>query len=164
MEIDYGSAYTVTNPSRTYSNTPGYGEAQWTPTGQSYPEVWLIGGGGTQVSNDPIGKIASVGPGARLQLMIGLGSLISYSHATVCVEGRSVSTSASVLFDAYNPKNNCGAGGQMSHSWAIHATGVDMGQCLIAGDAFQAVRLEPWGGSSHLGVRRVRITLHDATF
>ncbi len=164
MQIDYGNAYTITSPTRTYSNTPGFGEAQWNPNGQSFPEVWFIGGGSTQVSNDPIGKIAHIGPGAKLQMMIGLGSLISYSHATVCVEGRSVSTSASVLFDAYNPKNNCGMGGQMSHSWAIHATGIDIGNCLLEGDAFQAVRLEPWGGSSHLGVRRVRVTLHNAVY
>ena len=163
FEIDYTGAYSATNPDWTFSATPGFGEPQWAPSGNNWPEVWDVYNN-ISVTTDPIGKLAVVGPSGVLQVMLGLSSLQSYSHATVCVEGRSVSASASVIFDAYNPLNNCGASATMAHDWTVHAVGLDLGTCMIAGNGFQALRLEPSGGSSALGVMRVRLTLHDATY
>ncbi|MEZ4443074.1 MAG: hypothetical protein R3B72_28520 [Polyangiaceae bacterium] len=163
FEIDYTGAFSATNPAWTYSNTPGFGGADWAPSGSSWPEVWDIYQN-ISVSNDPIGKVALIGPSGVMQIMLGLGSLVSYSHATVCVEGRSVSTSASVLYDVYNPLNNCGASSTMAHDWSIHAVSTNIGTCLIAGNDFQAIRIDPYGGSSSLGVMRVSVVLHNAVY
>lgn len=163
FEIDYGSAYTVTNPSWKFSATAGFGEPQWAPSGSSWPEVWHVSGG-SSTSSDPIGTVASVGPSSYLQIMLGLTGLSSYSHATVCVEGRSISTSSSVTFDVFNPLNGCGVTAQMSHSWEVHKVAIDLGDCMIEGEDFQALRIDPVGGSSRIGIRRVRLTLHDAVY
>lgn len=164
VEIEYTQAGgSPQSPSWTFSNTPGWGAAQWAMTGDSWPEVWDVWQNIT-VSNDPIGVLAVVGPGAQLQLMIGLEELIDYDSATVCIEGRSVSTVASVLFDVYNPLTNCGASASMAHDWVTHAEGIDLGTCLQPGGGVQAVRIEPTGGSSTIGVERMRVTLHGAVF
>jgi len=164
FEIDYTSAYTSTNPSWSFSPTPGWGEPQWAASGSSWPEVWDLYNN-IQVKQDPIGKLAEVDGGGILQIMIGLGALQSYSHATVCVEGRSVSATSSVYFDVYNPVNGLGASASMAHDWTIHAVGLDLGSTvMIAGDNFQALRVDPWGGSSSLGVMRLRLTLHNPVY
>lgn len=163
FEIDYSSAFTATNPAWTYSMTPGWGEPQWAPAGSSWPEVWDLYQN-INVSNDPIGKVAVVGPSGVLQIMLGLGGMSSYVSADVCVEGRSVATSSQVIFDVYNPLNNCGYSASMAHDWTVHATSVNLGQCLIPNEDFQAIRLDPTGGSSTLGVMRVTVVLHGAVY
>ncbi|MCC6523651.1 MAG: hypothetical protein IT373_13430 [Polyangiaceae bacterium] len=163
FEIDYSSAFTATNPDWLFSPTPGFGEPAWAPSGSSWPEVWDVYNN-IAVTNDPIGKLAALGPSSTLQVMLGLTTLQSYSHATVCVEGRSISSSSSVTFDVYNPLNGCGASASMSHDWTVHAVGVDIGDCMLEGVDFQALRIEPSGGSSALGIVRLRLTLHDAVY
>jgi hypothetical protein len=96
--------------------------------------------------------------------MLGLATLTSYEYATVCVEGRSVSTSSSVIFDVYNPLNGCGTSAAMSHDWTVHAVGVELGSCMLAAEGFQALRIEPTGGSGTLGLVRLRLTLHGAQY
>jgi hypothetical protein len=163
FEIDYTGAYTATNPDWTFSATPGFGEPDWAPSGESWPDVWDVYNN-IAISSDPIGDVALIGPSGTLQVMLGLTSLQSYSYATVCVEGRSVSTNSSVVFDVYNPLNGCGNSATMSHDWTVHAVGVDLGNCMIEGNDFQALRVEASGGSSSLGVVRLRLTLHDAIY
>ena len=164
VEIEYSqSGVPATSPEWTYSNTPGWGEAQWAMEGDSWPEVWDVYDNIT-VGSDPVGVVAKLGSSSQLQLMIGLEELISYDYASVCVEGRSISTTASVIFDAYNPLNNCGGQATMAHDWQIHAEGVDLGSCMVVGGGVQAVRIDPSGGSSSLGIKRMRVTLHGAVY
>jgi hypothetical protein len=165
VEIEYNQAgASAQSPSWTFSNTPGWGSAQWAMQGDTWPETWDVWQN-INVAGDPIGVLALVGPGAELQLMIGLEELVDYDHATVCVEGRSASATASVLFAVYNPLNDCGVTNiSMAHDWVMHAEGIDLGSCLVPGGGVQAVRLEPTGGSSALGVKRMRVTLHGAVY
>ncbi|MBI4954360.1 MAG: hypothetical protein HY908_20215, partial [Myxococcales bacterium] len=90
--------------------------------------------------------------------------LVAYDSVTVRLEGRSRATSSPVWFDVYNPLNGCGASASMSHDWTVHAVGVDIGNCMLEGVDFQALRIEPSGGSSALGIVRLRLTLHDAVY
>ncbi|MCR9164667.1 MAG: hypothetical protein ACE37F_13490 [Nannocystaceae bacterium] len=164
IEIEYDQAGgSATSPSWSFSNTPGWGEAQWAASNASWPEVWDLYQN-INVSSDPIGVLAVVGSSARLQLMLGFEELIDYDSATVCVEGRSVSTSASVQFEAYNPLTGVGNGGTMAHDWSMHATGLDLGHCFEVGGGVQAVRLDATGGSASLGVKRMRLILHGAVY
>lgn len=164
IEIEYDQAGgTATSPSWSYSDTPGWGEAEWAASNASWPEVWDLYQN-INVSTDPIGVLAVVGSSAQLQLMLGFEELIDYDYATVCVEGRSVSTSASVQFDAYNPLTGVGNSGTMAHDWSMHATGLDLGQCFEVGGGVQAVRLDATGGSASLGVKRMRLVLHGAVY
>lgn len=164
IEIEYNQAGgTATSPSWSYSDTPGWGEAEWAASNASWPEVWDIFQN-INVSNDPIGVVAVVGSSGRLQLMLGFEELVGYDYATVCVEGRSVSTSSSVQFDAYNPLTGIGNSATMAHDWSMHATGLDLGYAFEPGGGVQAVRLDTTGGSSSLGVKRMRLILHGAVY
>lgn len=163
FEIDYANAYSATNPSWTYSPTPGWSEAQWAPDGEDWPEVWDLYNN-IEVADDPYGTVADIGSSAQLQIMIGLGGLTSYTHATVCIEGRSISTSSSVTVEISNPAYGCGVELTQGNSWWENPAGADLGACLVAGDNFQAIRIDPIGGSSHLGLQRLRFTLHGATY
>jgi hypothetical protein len=163
FQIDYDGAYTSTNPDWTFSPTPGWGEAQWAYQGDSWPEVWDLYNN-INIVADHIGDAAAIGPSGVLQIMIGLGDLISYDHATVCVEGRSYSTSSSVIFDVYNPWNGCGASATMGNDWTVHAVSLDLGSCYIAGNNTQAVRVDPSGGSSALNLTRLTFVLHGAVY
>lgn len=164
IQIEYTQAGgTATSPSWSNSDTPGWGEAEWAASNANWPEVWDLYQN-INVSTDPIGVLAVVGSSAQLQLMLGFEELIDYDYATVCVEGRSVSTSASVTFDAYNPLTGIGNTGTMAHDWNMHATGLDLGQCFEPGGGVQAVRLDATSGSATLGVRRMRLVLHGAVY
>ncbi len=164
IEIEYNQAGgTATSPSWSYSDTPGWGESQWAASNASWAEVWDVYGN-INVSSDPIGVLAVVGGSGRLQLMLGFEELLGYDYATVCVEGRSVSTSASVQFDAYNPLTGIGNSATMAHDWSMHATGLDLGAAFEPGGGVQAVRLETTGGSGSLGVKRMRLILHGAVY
>lgn len=164
FEIDYSSASTATNPAWTFSNTPGWTGQDWAPNGSTWPEVWDVYNN-ISVGWDPVGSVLAEVDGGTLQIMLGLAGLTSYSYASVCVEGRSVSATSSVTFDVYNPLNGCGNTASMSHDWlSFHPTGIDLGTCLIPNDDFQAVRIEPSGGSGNLGVIRVSVILHDAVY
>src|SRR5438270_181462 len=82
---------------------------------------------------------------ARLRL--GLTSLVSYTSATVHLEGRSRATSSPVDFNVLNPLNNCGNSASMSQDWALHPTDVDLQTCMVVGEGVQAVRIDPQNGS-----------------
>ncbi len=165
IEVDFSDAYSETSPDWAFSATPGFGAADWAYGGESYPEVWDPYNG-INMNDDPIGTLAEVPEGAPIQLMIGLSGISSYSSATVCVEGRSVSTNAGVTFAAYNPGNgDCGVETSMSHDWTVHAVSLDLGNsCFVPGSAYQALRIEPTGGSGLIGITRFRLTLHDAVY
>ncbi len=160
VEMEYWQLGSVSSPSWTFSDTPGWGEAQWAYQGESWPEVWEFGG--NSMTNDPIGIVASIS--GTWQMMTGLEDLIDYDYASVCVEGRSISVGSSAIFDVYNPFNGCGVEAQISNSWQVHAVGVDLGDCMIPGNDTQAVRIEPTGGSGVIGLKRVRVTLHGAVY
>lgn len=164
IEIEYNQAGgTATSPSWSYSDTPGWGEPEWAASNASWPEVWDLYQN-INVSSDPIGVVAVVGGSGQLQLMLGFEELTDYDYATVCVEGRSVSTSSSVQFDAYNPLTGIGNSATMAHDWNMHATGLDLGYAFEPGGGVQAVRLDTTGGSGSLGVKRMRLVLHGAVY
>jgi hypothetical protein len=52
----------------------------------------------------------------------------------------------------------------MANDWSVHATGVDMDECFLSGDDFQAVQVQPTGGSGALSLKRLRVTLHNAAY
>jgi hypothetical protein len=165
IEFEYTQAgVSPQSPSWDYSETPGWGAAEWAASNANWPEVWDVFDNIT-VSDDPIGVLAVVGPSAELQLMIGLEELDGYDYATACIEGRSVSATASVVYSVYNPLNGCGVdGAMMAHDWSVHAAGFDLEQCFPAGSGVQALRIEPTGGSNAIGIQRVRLVLHDADY
>ncbi len=164
IEIEYWQAgVPATSPQWTYSDTPGWGESQWAASNASWPEVWDLYQN-INVTSDPIGVVAVVGSSAQLQLMLGFEELLGYDDATLCIEGRSVSTSASVQFDAYNPLTGLGAMATMAHDWSVHAVGIELGQAFTVGGGVQAVRLDATGGSALLGVKRMRLVLHGAVY
>ena len=163
FQIDYSNANTVSKPTYTYSPTPGWGEAQWAPAGKDWPyAVDLFNN--ASVINDQIGKVALLsGTGEAVRVYFGLVGL-SYSYATVCVEGRSYSVGSSVTFRVQEAKTKCENFGMMANDWSVHATGVDMDECFLAGDDFQAVQVQPSGGSGALSLKRLRVTLHNASY
>jgi cysteine-rich repeat protein len=163
FQIDYSNAFSVSNPSYTYSPTPGWGEAQWAPTGKDWPyAVDLFNN--ASVVNDQIGKVALLnGTNKAVRVYFGLAGL-NYTYATVCVEGRSYSVGSSVTFLVQEAKSKCGDYGMMANDWSVHATGVDMADCFIPGDEFQAVQVQPSGGSGALSLKRLRVTLHGASY
>ena len=158
----------ATSPSRSYSATPGFGEDEWVYSGQFYPEVWTLGT--IPVVSDPAGILADVGSGDTLQLMLGFEELIDYDHATVCIEGRSVHTSSPVTVTLSNPTTSCSVSGQLTQAWTegdpahIPRLGLDIGKCFTPGVDTQALRVQGSGGSSRVGVHRLRITLHGASW
>jgi cysteine-rich repeat protein len=164
LNIDYKNAGSVYSPAWSYSKTPGFGEAQWAPQGKSWPEINAKGP--PKMSNDPIGTVADIGSGQWLRIMFGLPTLQSYESATVCITGRSISVGSSVTVDLRNPALGlCGGQVMLSNSWQVHASGLTMpGMCLAPGNSFQALQIEPTGGSSKLGLRSARITLHKPVF
>ncbi|MBZ5715024.1 DUF4215 domain-containing protein [Nannocystis pusilla] len=162
LEIDYTGAFTSTNPDWTYSPTPGWGEAEWAPQGESWPEVWDIWQN-VQVTQDQIGKVAIVDGNGALQIMFGIGGL-TYDYATVCVQGRSYSVGSSVTFTVQNQLNDCGGVGMMANDWSIHSTGVDLGTCIVDNNEFQGLRIFASGGSGALSLTRLRFTLHGAVY
>ena len=163
FQIDYSNASSVSNPSYSYSPTPGWGEAQWAPAGKDWPyAVDLFNN--ASVKNDQIGKVALLdGTNKAVRVYFGLVGL-SYSYATVCVEGRSYSVGSSVQFKVQEAKTKCENFGSMANDWSVHATGVDMDECFLSGDDFQAVQVQPTGGSGALSLKRLRVTLHNAAY
>ena len=163
FQIDYSNANTVSNPSYTYSPTPGWGEAEWAPTGKAWPyAVDLFNN--ASVANDQIGKVALLnGTNKAVRVYFGLAGL-DYDYATVCVEGRSYSVGSSVTFFVMEAKSKNGDYGMMANDWTVHATGVDMQHFFISNDEFQAVQVQPSGGSGALSLKRLRVTLHGASY
>ncbi|WAS98459.1 DUF4215 domain-containing protein [Nannocystis punicea] len=162
LEIDYGNAFTATNPKWTYSPTPGWGEVDWAPQGESWPEVWDVYQN-VEVEADQIGTVAIVDGNGALQIMFGIGGL-TYDYATVCVQGRSYSVGSSVTFTVQNQLNKCGSTGMMANDWSIHSTGVDLGTCIVDNNEFQGLRIFASGGSGALSLKRLRFTLHGAVY
>ena len=163
FQIDYSNANTVSNPSYTYSPTPGWGEAEWAPTGKAWPyAVDLFNN--ASVANDQIGKVALLnGTNKAVRVYFGLAGL-DYDYATVCVEGRSYSVGSSVTFFVMEAKSKNGDYGMMANDWTVHATGVDMQHFFLSNDEFQAVQVQPSGGSGALSLKRLRVTLHGASY
>jgi len=163
FQIDYSNAFSVSNPTYTYSPTPGWGEAQWAPQGKNWPyAVDLFNN--ASVVNDQIGKVALLdGTNKAVRVYFGLVGL-NYTYATVCVEGRSYSVGSSVQFFVMEAKTKCGDYGMMANDWSVHATGVDLQDCFLPGDSFQAVQVQPSGGSGSLSLKRLRVTLHGASY
>ncbi|MCY1006610.1 hypothetical protein OV079_13825 [Nannocystis pusilla] len=149
-------------PDWTYSPTPGWGEADWAPQGESWPEVWDIYQN-VEVEDDQIGRVAIVDGNGALQIMFGIGGL-TYEYATVCVQGRSYSVGSSVTFTVQNQLNKCGATGSMANDWSIHSTGVDLETCIVDNNEFQGLRIFASGGSGALSLKRLRFTLHGAVY
>ncbi|MEZ4383132.1 MAG: DUF4215 domain-containing protein [Nannocystaceae bacterium] len=165
VDINYKNSGSCWSPSWKFSNTPGFGEAQWAPTNENYPVI-NAAGGPVMNYNDPYGTVCDVGSSKWIRIMFGLASLISYESATVCVEGRSISVGSPVTVDLVNPDNGyCGAQIMLSNSWWADPAGAELPlNCIKPGDAFQALQIDPSAGSNHLGLRSVRLTLHKPVF
>jgi hypothetical protein len=161
VQIDYSHASSPQSPDWSFSNTPGWGPAQWAMTGATYPEAWDRFNN-MQVVADPIGQSLEIGSGSQLQLLIGLVSLMNYQSAIVHLEGRSRSTDAPVSFDITNPLNQCGNSGMMSQDWTVHLVDVDLAQCMLVGQGVQAVRVDPQDGT--IALVRLRLTLYGASW
>ena len=163
FEIDYENAFTVSSPGYKYSPTPGWGEAQWAPAGKSWPyAVDLFNN--AKVIEDQIGTVALLdGTNKAVRVYFGLVGL-NYTHATVCVEGRSYSVGSSVTFFVQEASTKVGEYGMLSNSWEVHKSGIDMQHFFIAGKNFQAVQIQPSSGSGSLSLKRLRVTLHGATY
>lgn len=162
IEIDYSNANTSRSPTFRYSNTPGWGAAQWAAVNANWPEAWDRFNN-MSVVNDPIGRSLEIGGGSELQLMLGFEELISYSRASVRVEGRSRATSSRVDFDVYNPWNSCGiSGATFGQQWQVQVVDVDLSQCFVIGQGVQAVRVDPTNGT--VALVRLRLTLYDAVY
>ncbi len=162
IEIDYSNANTSRSPTFRYSNTPGWGAAQWAAVNANGPEAWDRFNN-MSVVNDPIGRSLEIGGSSELQLMLGFEELIAYSSATVRIEGRSRATSSQVTFDVYNPWNGCGAGGAtLGQQWQVQVVELDLADCYEIGQGVQAVRVDPTNGT--IALVRLRLTLHDAVY
>ena len=164
IQISYKGkeGYPSTSPTWTYSNTPGYGEPEWTHPNYNWPVINALGD--IPVEEAKIGGAAVIGPSDRLRLMLGFLSLQSYDYATVCVTGRSVSVGSGVYADIWNPPMGCGDEVFLSHSWEVHTDGVSIGTCFVPGGSLQAVEVDPTGGSSTLALQTLRLTLHGAVY
>jgi hypothetical protein len=162
VEIDYSSSYNAAAPTWTFSDTPGWGAIDWAWTGTSYPEARDTYNN-IMVEEDPIGRCAILGSSASLDLVIGLKKLSTYSSAGVRIEGRSASSSASVIIDVYNPLNSIGTSVSLGNEWTVHVLDLDLGEAVAIGED-QAMRVEPKGGSGSLALVRMRLTIHDATW
>ena len=161
FEIDYSSANSPRSPSWRFSNTPGWGSAQWAAVNASSPEAWDRFNN-MQVVSDPIGRSLEIGGGSELQVMIGLEELSGYDSATVHIEGRSRATSSSVDFDVYNPWNGCGGAARFGQQWQVQSADVDLMSCYEVGQGVQAVRVAPTNGT--VALVRLRLTLHNARY
>ena len=116
------------------------------------------------VITDQIGKVALLDGGNKaVQVMFGIAGL-TYTSATVCVQGRSYSVGSSVIFTAQNQLNKCGNTGSLPNSWQVHKSGVDIGTCVVNNNEFQGLRVFPSGGSSALSLKKLRLTLHGAVY
>jgi hypothetical protein len=161
LELDYSFATSPTSPDWTFSNTPGWGAAQWATQGNTSPQAWDRFNN-MMVSSDPIGTVLEIGPSSELQVMIGLIPLMSYTSATVYMEGRSVSTDSPVNFQVENPLNSCGNLASMSQDWTLHPTNVDLQMCMVVGGGVQAIRITPQDGT--VGLVRLQLTIHGAVY
>ena len=165
LDINYKNSFSCYSPSWKFSATPGFGEAQWAPTGEDWPVINAKGGPKIN-TKDPYGTVCDIGSSKWIRIMFGLASLTSYESATVCIEGRSISVGSSVLVDLVNPDGGyCGAQVQLSNSWWADPVGAELPpNCIKPGDPFQALQIDPSGGSNHLGLQSARITLHKPVY
>ncbi|MBW1808164.1 MAG: hypothetical protein JRJ87_08220 [Deltaproteobacteria bacterium] len=161
VEIDYSSAYSPQSPDWSFSDTPGWGPAEWATTGNTWPEAWDRWNN-MAVVDDPIGRSLEIGPGGELQLMLGFHDLISYDSVTVRIEGRSRNCCARVFFDVYNPLNGLGDSSELGQQWEVQVVELDMGQCFEIGQGVQAVRVDPTSGS--IALVRMRVTIHNPVY
>lgn len=162
MEISYqyrSPSESTTTADWSYSPTPSWTEAQWAPSGSSWPYIHVPDGG--SLTSDPIGgTVLGLGCYDRFRLFFGLEELSYVDHATVTLEGRSLATSAGVDIEVWNP----GAGSSitsyasMSQDWTADIVTVDF--TAEAGNGFQAVEVAPVDRSCSLALRRVRLTLY----
>jgi hypothetical protein len=166
VEIDYSDAYSPSSPDWLFSATPGWGAAQWGMSGDTWPEAWDRWNNMT-VGYDPIGTSLLIGSSGELQLMFGLEELLGFTSIEVHLEGRSASTSSSVVFDVTNPLLGCGvSGATMANDWSIHAVDLDLADCAVVGTngGVQAIRVETTGGSGAMALVRMRVTIRGAIY
>jgi hypothetical protein len=161
VKIDYTEAYTTWSPGWEFSQTPGWGPAQWAMEGDDWPEAWDRFDNMDLINDWFLGQVLEIGPGMEeLQLMIGLEELVDYSSITVRIEGRGTQGSGYVDVYIVNPWNGCGVTaqiGQFSHLQVIEA---DLGQCFEIGQSPQAVRVGTDTGA--LGLMNMKVTMHQA--
>jgi len=166
LEVDFTTAATVFEPTWRYSETPGWGEAQWVPTGYAAPFIHVPFDNVLMV-DDVIGRMAygagQPDPGEFL-VIFGLGGLLGYSSASVCIEGRSMTPGSPSNLNVFNGLNGCGVTTSIDPDPQVHAVGVNLTGCYVLGHGFQDVTLQPSEASDAMGIVRVRFTIHDPVF
>ena len=165
LEIDYSFAFDSDSPRFTFSNTPGFGEAEWAfGGGPGFPQAW------DRFNNMHVVQpfqsdhyLQEEGMQEQLQLMIGLPASVSYDHVEVeLVAARDV-RSGILNLDVENPLTGCGVSDvTISNEDAFTSTIVDLADCLEPGESVQAVRLTPQSGI--LDLLRMRVTLKGASW
>ena len=102
-------------------------------------------------------------PAHAYVFFISLLFILSWTFGMLLMVNLKVHRALADLADR-DPLTGIGNSGTMAHDWSMHATGLDLGQCFEPGGGVQAVRLETAGGSSSLGVKRMRLVLHGAVY
>lgn len=164
LEFDFTSAATVLEPAWRFSETPGWGEAEWAPTGYGAPYI-CVPFDNVLLVDDLIGRLAVVREDmCELQVTIGLRGLLNYSSASVCIEGRSMAPGASSNMNVFNGLNGCGLTTSIDPEPQVHAVGVNLTSCYVAGNGYQGLTIEPSDDWDAIGIVRVRLTIHDPVF
>ncbi|MDP2343892.1 MAG: hypothetical protein Q8O67_23245 [Deltaproteobacteria bacterium] len=168
VEIDYSSATDPERPAFLFSDTPGFGPAQWAyndpfGSGATTPDAWDRFQTLEVINDFRLGRVLVIGTGNQeLQLMLGLPANVSYERVLVEVDGDEEAHSGVVNYDVYNPLVNCGVSGVQTDGIGRHTKVLDLEDCLIPGEAVQAIRVDPQSGA--LGLKRLRVTLEGAVW
>lgn len=162
IEIDYDGRFSVYSPTWRFSNTAGWTASDWANNQNTDPEIHAFQA--NMNTTDPWGDVAEFSGAGWIRMMIGIGGIVDYDSATVCVHGRGVSTSSSTTVALENPLVGCGATVQLSNAWWNDPQGVTLPDgCIVPDNEFQALQIGHGGGAA-TGVGRVRLTLHGAVY
>ena len=169
IELDYSNATSTTEPSFRYSDTPGFGPAQWAyedpfGTGTSTPDAWDRFNNMRILDDFRLDKVLEIGSGQQeLQLMLGLSSSVSYEQLVVEIDGDETANGGVASYDVFNPLVGCGAADDptaITDGIGRHTKVLDLGTCLIPGRQVQAIRVDVVRGT--LGLKRMKVTLRNA--
>jgi hypothetical protein len=171
VEIDYSFADDPERPDFRFSDTPGFGPAEWAYNdpfggGMTTPDAWDRFQTLDVINDFRLGRVLAVDN--DLQLMIGLPGNVSYDRVLVEVDGDEEAHSGVARYDLYNPLFNCGVfssfGDDDAQTDGIgrHTKVFDLADCLAPGETVQAIRLDPQSGT--VALKRLRVTLENAVW
>jgi hypothetical protein len=173
VEIDYSFASDPERPAFRFSNTPGFGPAEWAYNdpfggGMTSPDAWDRFQTLDVINDFRLGNVLVVGTGNQeLQLMLGLPAHVTYERVLVEIDGDEEAHSGVARYDVYNPLFNCGVFSAFDDTAQTDGIGrhtkvFDLEDCLAPGEFVQAIRLDPQSGV--VGLKRMKVTLVNATW